>query len=83
MGVQALVPKMVNEVIDRAMQVHGAEGICQDTPLAALWAGVRTLRFADGPDVCPLPRPPSLASMLIKALSFFRRSTSPKLERRS
>ena len=32
------------------MQAHGAEGISQDTPLAALWAGIRTLRYADGPD---------------------------------
>lgn len=29
---------------------HGAEGLSQDTPLASLWAGLRTLRFADGPD---------------------------------
>ncbi|KAL8292613.1 hypothetical protein RQP46_001225 [Phenoliferia psychrophenolica] len=47
---KAIVPAMVTQVIDRAMQVHGAEGICQDTPLAALWTGVRTLRYADGPD---------------------------------
>jgi len=47
---KATIPKVVGEIVDRAMQVHGAEGISQDTPLAALWAGVRTLRFADGPD---------------------------------
>ncbi|KDE08919.1 acyl-CoA dehydrogenase [Microbotryum lychnidis-dioicae p1A1 Lamole] len=47
---KAVVPIVVGQVIDRAMQVHGAEGVCQDTPLAALWAAVRTLRFADGPD---------------------------------
>ncbi|KAM0791158.1 hypothetical protein ACM66B_005643 [Microbotryomycetes sp. NB124-2] len=47
---KAIVPKMVGEVIDRAMQVHGAEGICQDQPLAFMWAAIRTLRFADGPD---------------------------------
>ncbi|KAM0748350.1 acyl-CoA dehydrogenase NM domain-like protein [Meredithblackwellia eburnea MCA 4105] len=47
---KAVVPIMVGEVIDRAMQVHGAEGICQDQPLAQLWANIRTLRFADGPD---------------------------------
>jgi acyl-CoA dehydrogenase len=44
---------MALQVVDRAMQVHGAEGICQDTPLAKFWAGLRTLRYADGPDeVC-------------------------------
>jgi acyl-CoA dehydrogenase len=41
---------MALQVVDRAMQVHGAEGICQDTPLAKFWAGLRTLRYADGPD---------------------------------
>jgi alkylation response protein AidB-like acyl-CoA dehydrogenase len=38
---------MTLQVLDRAIQAHGAEGISQDTPLAHLWAGVRTLRFAD------------------------------------
>ncbi|GAA5856793.1 hypothetical protein JCM8547_008847 [Rhodosporidiobolus lusitaniae] len=47
---KAIVPRAVLKVIDRAMQLHGAEGICQDTPLAQMWAGVRTLRYADGPD---------------------------------
>ncbi|CAE6462564.1 unnamed protein product [Rhizoctonia solani] len=45
-----VVPNMALQVVDRAMQVHGAEGICQDTPLAKYWAGLRTLRYADGPD---------------------------------
>ncbi|KAG0659006.1 hypothetical protein C6P46_005391 [Rhodotorula mucilaginosa] len=47
---KALVPSTVLRIIDRAMQLHGAEGICQDQPLASMWAGVRTLRYADGPD---------------------------------
>ncbi|KAK4702777.1 hypothetical protein P7C70_g3442, partial [Phenoliferia sp. Uapishka_3] len=79
---KAIVPAMVNEVIDRAMQVHGADlpltlseeflvsslrsfilssnidtsppclhpHFSEDTDLAALWSGVRTLRYADGPD---------------------------------
>lgn len=38
------------EVVDMAMQAHGAEGICQDTPLASSYAQLRTLRYADGPD---------------------------------
>ncbi len=36
--------------IDRAIQAHGAMGVCQDTFLADAWANVRTLRLADGPD---------------------------------
>jgi acyl-CoA dehydrogenase len=44
---QFTVPQMALRVIDRAMQVHGAEGISQDTPLASFYASVRTLRFAD------------------------------------
>ena len=44
---QFTVPSMALKVVDRAMQVYGAEGICQDTPLAAIYAGLRTLRYAD------------------------------------
>jgi len=47
---KAVVPAMALRVIDQAMQLHGAEGICQDTPLAGFWSGIRTLRYADGPD---------------------------------
>lgn len=39
-------------VIDRAIQAYGAEGVSQDTPLAAMYAGLRTLRIAD---VSPIP----------------------------
>ncbi|KAF2691666.1 acyl-CoA dehydrogenase NM domain-like protein [Lentithecium fluviatile CBS 122367] len=45
-----LVPSMACEVIDRAVQIHGGQGVSQDTPLAYMWAMVRTIRFADGPD---------------------------------
>ncbi|KAH7100639.1 acyl-CoA dehydrogenase NM domain-like protein [Auriculariales sp. MPI-PUGE-AT-0066] len=45
-----VVPSMALAVVDRAMQAHGAEGICQDNFLAKAYAGLRTLRFADGPD---------------------------------
>ena len=37
-------------VVDEAIQMHGGIGISQDTPLAAMWSGQRTLRLADGPD---------------------------------
>lgn len=45
-----LVPSMALTVIDRAIQSFGGAGISQDTPLANMWAQIRTLRFADGPD---------------------------------
>jgi acyl-CoA dehydrogenase len=41
---------MTLRVIDRAIQAHGAAGICDDFGLAAAWAEARTLRIADGPD---------------------------------
>lgn len=47
---KVLVPNTALSVIDRAIQAHGAEGISQDTPLAYMWAAIRTLRIADGPD---------------------------------
>jgi acyl-CoA dehydrogenase len=45
-----MVPNVALQVIDRAVQAFGAMGVCQDTPLANMWAGIRTLRIADGPD---------------------------------
>ncbi|EEH16623.2 hypothetical protein PABG_06710 [Paracoccidioides brasiliensis Pb03] len=47
---KVLVPQTALTVIDRAVQAHGAMGVCQDTPLANMWANIRTLRLADGPD---------------------------------
>ncbi len=43
-------PNMALRVIDRAIQAHGAAGVCGDFPLAEAWANARTLRLADGPD---------------------------------
>lgn len=45
-----VVPSMALTVVDRAMQSFGAEGLSQDAELAMTWAGLRTLRIADGPD---------------------------------
>ena len=45
-----LAPRMALAVIDRAVQVYGGMGVCQDTPLANMWAQIRTLQIADGPD---------------------------------
>ncbi|MEI4507266.1 acyl-CoA dehydrogenase family protein [Sphingopyxis sp. CCNWLW253] len=47
---KAMVPERTCQIIDQAIQIHGATGISQWTPLADLYADVRHLRFADGPD---------------------------------
>jgi len=49
-GIKVAIPNMALKVIDRAIQVHGAAGVTQFTPLAHMWAHMRTLRIADGPD---------------------------------
>jgi acyl-CoA dehydrogenase len=48
--IKVVAPNVALQVIDRAIQAHGALGISQDTFLAHAWAHARTLRFADGPD---------------------------------
>ena len=48
--IKVAAPEMALKIIDEAMQLHGAEGISQDTPLAAMWTGARTMRLVDGPD---------------------------------
>ncbi|KAK3997545.1 acyl-CoA dehydrogenase/oxidase [Cladorrhinum sp. PSN332] len=47
---KVLVPQTALTVIDRAVQAFGGAGVSQDTPLAGMWANIRTLRLADGPD---------------------------------
>ncbi|MCR2826060.1 acyl-CoA dehydrogenase family protein [Microbacterium sp. zg.Y909] len=49
-AIKIAVPRAVQRILDRAIQVFGAAGVSQDTPLAELFAGIRTLRIADGPD---------------------------------
>ncbi|NBV03585.1 MAG: acyl-CoA dehydrogenase [Acidimicrobiia bacterium] len=49
-AVKALVPERVVKIIDQAIQVHGATGVSQWTPLAKMYTAQRTLRLADGPD---------------------------------
>jgi len=48
--IKVKAPRMALQVIDDAIQAFGGAGVSQDTPLAASWAGIRTLRLADGPD---------------------------------
>ncbi|MCV6627655.1 MAG: acyl-CoA dehydrogenase family protein, partial [Cellvibrionaceae bacterium] len=48
--IKIVAPNMALDVVDRAIQMHGAAGVSQDTFLAHTWAALRTLRLADGPD---------------------------------
>ena len=48
--VKAMVPEKVCNIIDQAIQMHGATGVSQWSPLSRMYAGQRTLRIADGPD---------------------------------
>jgi acyl-CoA dehydrogenase len=49
-AIKIATPATVEWILDKAIQAHGAGGLSEDFPLAAAWAGIRTLRFADGPD---------------------------------
>ena len=48
--IKTVAPTVALKVIDEAIQMHGGLGVSQDTPLAGMYMGARTLRFADGPD---------------------------------
>ncbi len=48
--IKVFAPQVVLKIIDRAIQMHGGEGVSQLTPLASMYAHLRTLRLADGPD---------------------------------
>ena len=49
-AIKVAAPNVALKIIDRAIQVHGGGGVSDDFPLARLYAGMRTLRLADGPD---------------------------------
>ncbi|WP_037603479.1 acyl-CoA dehydrogenase family protein [Streptacidiphilus rugosus] len=49
-AIKIATPATVEWILDKAIQTHGAGGLSQDFPLAQMIAGIRTLRFADGPD---------------------------------
>jgi acyl-CoA dehydrogenase len=74
--IKAVVPTMLGNVVDRAIQVFGAMGLTSDTPLADLWIGSRALRIADGPDEVHLR---SIARMEIDASHDRRGSSSDYL----
>ena len=48
--IKVVAPRVALKVTDEAVQMFGAQGISQDTPLARMWTNLRTLRLADGPD---------------------------------
>jgi acyl-CoA dehydrogenase len=48
--IKVAVPNMAQQVVDMAMQMHGAAGFDEALPLAAAWVSARSLRMADGPD---------------------------------
>ncbi len=49
-AIKIVAPNTALRVVDRAIQAHGGGGVSDDFPLARMYAGLRTLRFADGPD---------------------------------
>jgi acyl-CoA dehydrogenase len=49
-AIKVAAPNLALRIIDRAIQVHGGGGVSDDFPLARMYAGIRTLRLADGPD---------------------------------
>jgi acyl-CoA dehydrogenase len=49
-AIKVAAPDVALKVVDRAIQVHGGAGVCDDFPLASMYAHLRTLRLADGPD---------------------------------
>jgi acyl-CoA dehydrogenase len=49
-AIKVAAPQVALKVIDRAIQVHGGGGVSDDFPLASMWAHLRALRLADGPD---------------------------------
>ncbi len=49
-GIKFAVPEIALRIVDRAIQVHGGAGVSDDFPLAYMYAQLRTLRLADGPD---------------------------------
>ena len=69
---KVVAANMVMDVLDRAIQVHGALGVSDDTPLAFMWRSLRMLRLADGPD--------EVHKMVIALREMNRWANDPSLE---
>ena len=70
--IKVLAPNVTQQVLDWAIQAHGAGGVSDDFPLASMWAGNRTLRIADGPD--------EVHRSAVAKLELAKYMTVPKLE---
>jgi acyl-CoA dehydrogenase len=69
---KVVAANVVMDVLDRAIQVHGALGVSDDTPLAVMWRSLRMLRLADGPD--------EVHKMVIALRELNRWANDPSLE---
>src|ERR687883_848238 len=69
---KVVAANVVMDVLDRAIQVHGALGVSDDTPLAVMWRSLRMLRLADGPD--------EVHKMVIALREMNRWANDPSLE---
>ena len=78
-AVKAMVPVRVCEIIDEAIQIHGAAGISQWTPLASMYAAQRTLRLADGPDEVHWHVVGRAEPVSYTHLDVYKRQTGPRL----
>eukprot|EP00004_Rigifila_ramosa_P004163 TRINITY_DN1456_c0_g1_i1.p1 TRINITY_DN1456_c0_g1~~TRINITY_DN1456_c0_g1_i1.p1 ORF type:complete len:453 (-),score=104.07 TRINITY_DN1456_c0_g1_i1:8-1366(-) len=52
--IKVAAPRMALKIVDEAIQIHGAHGVSQDSRLAEIYTGLRTIRLADGPDIVHL-----------------------------
>ena len=48
--IKVVAPQIAQAIVDRAIQIHGGAGVCQDTPLPMFFSYARSIRIADGPD---------------------------------
>ena len=67
--IKVVVPQLTYRIVDRAVQIHGGAGACEDTVLAHFLVALRTLRIADGPDAV---HKQSIARMELKKVAASR-----------
>lgn len=75
-AIKIAVPRAVGQILDRAVQVFGAAGVSGDHPLAELFAGIRALRLADGPDEVHLA---SLGRAELRRAPYLTRAAEPSV----